>query len=339
MKLPKPIKRGQTYRITVTCENKRYSCTRDTEKECEQWAAMKLLELKSGKVQEEKGIKTPYPFKMLCEKYYAEKGIKLRSKHVIRNKLDNLERIVGELASKSIYDFKPSDIARWRNKRVLEVKNGTVLYEFSIFSSIFTYAQKELFLIESNVWQNVIKPEKGKSRSQRITFEDQEKILQQAKWDKNNPPRFVKHYVCWAMLFALETAMRQGEILGMRREDIKDGFVHLPMTKNGESRNVPLSKEAKRLLSLLPSNTDILLPVKAETFKRTWIKIRDAADLKHINFHDTRHEAITRMVRERKLPVEVLAKITGHKTIGILINTYYNPNAQDLVEMFNSSES
>ncbi|MFX4416338.1 site-specific integrase, partial [Acinetobacter baumannii] len=124
-----------------------------------------------------------------------------------------------------IYDFKPSDIARWRNKRVLEVKNGTVLYEFSIFSSIFTYAQKELFLIESNVWQNVIKPEKGKSRSQRITFDDQEKILQQAKWDKNNPPRFVKHYVCWAMLFALETAMRQGEILGMRREDIKDGFV------------------------------------------------------------------------------------------------------------------
>ena len=59
---------------------------------------------------------------MLCEKYYAEKGVKLRSKHVIRNKLDNLERIVGELASKSIYDFKPSDIARWRNKRVLEVK-------------------------------------------------------------------------------------------------------------------------------------------------------------------------------------------------------------------------
>ncbi|MDQ9907084.1 hypothetical protein RFX69_08650, partial [Acinetobacter sp. 148] len=41
---------------------------------------------------------------------------------------------------------------------------------------------------------------KGKSRSQRITFEDQEKILQQAKWDKNNSPRFVKHYVCWAML-------------------------------------------------------------------------------------------------------------------------------------------
>ena len=45
------------------------------------------------------------------------------------------------------------------------------------------------------------------------------------------------------------------------------------------------------------------------------------------------------MVKVRKLPVKVLAKITGHKTIGILINTYYNPDAQDLVEMFNGSES
>ncbi|MCZ3285068.1 hypothetical protein NYZ58_08265 [Acinetobacter baumannii] len=141
MKLPKPIKRGQTYRITVTYENKRYSCTRDTEKECEQWAAMKLLELKSGKVQEEKGIKTPYPFKMLCEKYYAEKGIKLRSKHVIRNKLDNLERIVGELASKSIYDFKPSDIAivkllyySYKIRKKLEITHrlsrSTILYAY-----------------------------------------------------------------------------------------------------------------------------------------------------------------------------------------------------------------
>ena len=42
------------------------------------------------------------------------------------------------------------------------------------------------------------------------------------------------------------------------------------------------------------------------------------------HFHDTRHEAITRMVGVRKLPVEILAKITGHKKIDVLVNTYYN---------------
>ena len=182
------------------------------------------------------------------------------------------------------------------------------------------------------------KPDKGKARSQRITPEDQAAIFARSKWDNINPPQNMQNYVGWSMLFALETAMRQGEILAMRRKDLRDGFVHLPMTKNGETRDVPLSKEAKRLLSLIPVENDILVPVKVKTFKRTWIRMRDQAELSHINFHDTRHEAITRMVRDRKLPVEILAKITGHKTINILINTYYNPDAQDLVVAFNEKE-
>ena len=141
------------------------------------------------------------------------------------------------------------------------------------------------------------------------------------------------------MLFALETAMRKGEILAMTRSDIKDGFVHLPITKNGDSRNIPLSTEAKRLLALIPETQKIIVPVKENSFRRTWQRIREDAGLHEINFHDTRHEAITRMVRKRRLPVEILAKITGHRTINVLINTYYNPNAQDLVAMFNENES
>ena len=42
------------------------------------------------------------------------------------------------------------------------------------------------------------------------------------------------------------------------------------------------------------------------------------------------------MVKVRKLPVEVLAKITGHRKIEVLVNVYYNPDADELVEMFNS---
>lgn len=45
MKLPTPRKRGDT--ITVSHEGKRFYCTRDTPKECLQWAALKLLELKT----------------------------------------------------------------------------------------------------------------------------------------------------------------------------------------------------------------------------------------------------------------------------------------------------
>ena len=339
MKIPKPIQRGSSWRITVTFQKQRYSVTRDSAKECEDWAALKLLELKTGKADLEKGIKPSFPFKQLCEKYYIERGSKLRSATMMRNKLDNIDHILGELATKSIYDFKPNDIVRWRNKRVLEVKSSTALREFAIFSSIFSYAQKELFIIENNVWTLVVKPLKSKPRNQRIYPEQQEQLLKGFKWDSTTTPVRVMHYVSWSMLFALETAMRKGEILSMKRRDIKDGFVHLPMTKNGESRNVPLSAEAKRLLALIPEDQDIIVPVKEKSFRRTFYRVRGEVGLDEINFHDTRHEAITRMVKFRKLPVEILAKITGHKTIGILINTYYNPDAQDLVEMFNSSES
>lgn len=63
MKLPNPIKREETYRISVTFNKQRYSCTRDTAKECEQWAALKLLELKSGKAEIEKGGKLHFSLK------------------------------------------------------------------------------------------------------------------------------------------------------------------------------------------------------------------------------------------------------------------------------------
>lgn len=339
MKLPKPIQRGSSWRITVSFENKRYSATRDTAKECEHWAITKLADLKNGKVSEEKGIKTAYPFRELCDKYFQEHGRHLKSGRTILFKIKNVERIAPNLANKSIYEFKPADIVEWRNKRKKEVKVATLRNEHAIYSAIFTYAVKELFLLESNVWHSVSMPSKEKSRNQRITVDDQVELLKSLDWFGVTTPQTPRQLVAWAFLFALETAMRQGEILAMRRADLREGFVHLPVTKNGEPRNVPLSKEAKRLLALLPPENDVLVPVGNHRLRMMWGRAKKRAGLSHINFHDSRHEAITRMVKVRKLPVEVLAKITGHKTIGILINTYYNPDAQDLVEMFNSSES
>lgn len=51
MKLPKPRKRGNSYQIEIMLDGKRYSATRDTAKECEQWASQQLLEHKAGLLQ------------------------------------------------------------------------------------------------------------------------------------------------------------------------------------------------------------------------------------------------------------------------------------------------
>lgn len=51
MKLPKPVKRGDVYRIQILIQGKRLSCTRNTAKECEQWAIKQLLESQIAKTR------------------------------------------------------------------------------------------------------------------------------------------------------------------------------------------------------------------------------------------------------------------------------------------------
>jgi len=74
MKLPKARKRGDAYSISIAYEKKRYYCTRDTAKECEQWAALKLLELKSQTRIESGELKPKFIFRDLNTKYYQDVG-------------------------------------------------------------------------------------------------------------------------------------------------------------------------------------------------------------------------------------------------------------------------
>lgn len=341
MKLPKPRKRGETYTVTVSYLGTRYYCTRDTEKECEQWAALKLLELKAQTKIETGELKPKFMFRDLNNKYYDDVGQLNPSKSSrawITGQHKNFEMKFGALAQKSIYDITPKDLTNWRNKRLKEVGENTVLKEISHYSAMFTYAQKELFLLEENPWMQITKPKKPKARARRIHASEIELMLKALDYEMGTEPVLSQHYVAWGFLFAIETALRRGELLAMERKDIYDDYIHLPKTKNGEPRVVPLSEEAKALLSLINHKGRKVIPQSENAFRLMWEKRKAEIGLLNLHFHDTRHEAITRMVRVRKLPVEVLAKITGHKKIDVLVNTYYNPNAEDLVEAFNGQK-
>lgn len=337
MKLPKPEKRGDAYRIQIMYFGKRISCTRDTEKECNEWAALKRLEEKTGKAQEEKGIKPHFSFKQLFDQYYSAVGQYMEGKKYIDQQYKAFENYFGELSHYSIHDITPKHLTAWRNKRLKVVQAGTVLRQISLYGAIFTYAQKELFLLNQNPWALVSKPEQPDSRERRISDKEIETVLKRLQYNAESTPKESRHYVAWAFLFAIETAMRQGELLNMKRSHIYDGYVHLPKTKNGTKRNIPLSKEATRLLNLIQHDNEQIIPHNSNSFKKAWQRGEKRIPIDDLHFHDTRHEAISRMVKIRGLPVEVLAKITGHKKIEVLVNTYYNPDAQELMEAFNKN--
>lgn len=338
MKMPKPVKRGDVYRIQLQIDGKRVSCTRDTIRECEQWAAKKILESKIATREEEQGIKPKFSFRELIDHYYEHVGQYKESKSSrswIKGQLGIFDEKFGFLSGTSVHDITPKQLTNWRNRRSGEVGANTVLKEISFYSAVFTYAQKELFLIDENPWMLITKPKKPKARSRRIHKSEIELMLKALDYEVGNTPVLPQHYVAWGFLFALETAVRRGELIMLQKKDVHEHHIHLPKTKNGEPRNVPLTEEARALLDLIKHDGKKVIPQSENAFRLMWERRKEAVGLSGLHFHDTRHEAITRMVRVRKLPVEVLAKITGHKKIDVLVNTYYNPNADDLVEAFN----
>lgn len=337
MKLPKARKRGDSYRIELMHNGKRISATRDTEKECEEWAMLKLLELKTRENDDVK-TKPHFPVSALFKKYYDEIGKHKKTHRSIKVSISHFNKTFPSIAEISIHDVTPQVLTKWRNERLKQVAVGTVLRDISLFSAIFTYAQKELFLIESNPFASISKPQQPKPRNRRISDEEIDLILKAHGYEEGMPPVTTEQLIAWSFLFAIETTMRQGEILSIKRSNIYDDYIHLPETKNGDERNVPLSNNAKKLLRLLPSDgSGKLINVGNSTFQNMFGNRIKKLGLHDLHFHDTRHEGITRLVKLRKVPIEILMKITGHKTPKILINTYYNPTASEISKMLNES--
>ena len=95
----------------------------------------------------------------------------------------------------------------------------------------------------------ISKPRAPRARDRRLEAGELERLLSacENKWFRA------------VILFAIETGMRRGEILSLTWEGVHLGkrYVHLPDTKNGDSRDVPLSPQALELLGDLPRNISL----------------------------------------------------------------------------------
>ena len=134
--------------------------------------------------------------------------------------------------------------------------------------------------------------------------------------------------------FALATAMRRSEIAGLRWEQVnlKRRSAHLPVTKNGEPRTVPLSQAAVAILKDLPRRIDgSVFGVKESTISWTWREVARKAGITGLTFHDLRHEAISRLFENTDLDAMEIARISGHRTLSML-SRYTHLRAHHLAE-------
>lgn len=324
-------KRGDKWRAIIRRSgHPSISKTFPTKKLAEEWALSIEAPLVAGELELSKELKL-IPVSALIRRYIVEVTPTKKSAKNEKDRLNAALRNFPHLFNKPIEQFTKKDVVEWRDARLKKVKPSSVSREWSSLSAVFTTAIEEWSLpIKSHPFREANRPSKGKDRYRRITEKEIEKMLEALDW--NEKLQLQKHYVAWCFLFAIETAMRSGEILRLEWADIDDKLAHLNETKNGSPRSVPLSTEARRLLDLLPKDGDKLIPVTDANRDAIWRKARDTTDIIDLNFHDSRHEALSRMAKVIVNPMD-LAKISGHKDLKVLMEVYYNPTNEHLADL------
>lgn len=231
------------------------------------------------------------------------------------------------LARRSLAAIRSVDVAASRDQRLKAgAAPATVRLDLALISHLYTIAAKEWGLPVRNPVKQVSLPAINNARDRRLEADEEVRLM--AELDKSHN-RWIKPIV----QLALETAMRQGELLALRWEniDLKRRVAFLEETKNGSSRAVPLSSRAVAVLEGLPRSLDgRVFPVTANALKLAWMRACRRARLDDLHFHDLRHEATSRLAE--KLPnVVELSAVTGHKDLRML-KRYYHPRAEDLAK-------
>lgn len=200
-----------------------------------------------------------------------------------------------------------------------------------VISHLFEVARKEWGIQIHNPVRDIKLPRHANARTRRLEVEDhddgsEEERLLNACRDARNP------YLLPIVKLALETAMRRGELLSLRWKhiDLKRRVAFLPDTKIGETRSVPLSSVAIRVLSDIPrgKQDEVFRGLTGEAVKHAYVRAVRRAGIENLRFHDLRHEATTRLF-EKGLNIMEVASITGHKDLWML-RRYTHLKAEDL---------
>ena len=221
------------------------------------------------------------------------------------------------------------DIATWRNSR--NISNSSKNREISLLSAVFEVARIEWNWMEKNPTRDLKRLTPPPPRNRRISDFEIKLLLENLEF-ADQPPTMQKHKVGLIFLLALETAMRQSEIatLDWSQVSLRERSVTLLATKNGDRRQVPLSSRARELFELMnPKSHGNIFNITADTVCTTFRKAVKECNIIDLTFHDSRHEACTRLAR--KLDVLDLAKVIGHRDTKSLM-IYYNPTVSELAD-------
>ena len=131
--------------------------------------------------------------------------------------------------------------------------------------------------------------------------------------------------MAYLVAFAVETAMRRGEIVHMKPEDRDGNLLHIPETKTDTPRTIPLSTVARAILDDMGGEFKYAESSISNMFQRACRK----CGVTDLRFHDLRHEGVSRLI-EAGLSISEVRLISGQSLETLQRYTHLKP--EDIVE-------
>ena len=239
-----------------------------------------------------------------------------------------LERWKAELGCYVLADITPALIVEVRDKLLTESaprgnirSPATVVRYMAALSHAFTIAVNEWQWLEDSPMRKVKKPKESNGRVRWLDDEERAKLLTACKESPNS-----MLYLC--VILALSSGMRQAELMGLKWQDVnlKDGYLILHETKNGDRRRVPLSGLGLVLLQeyakirridtplLFPSERN---PQKPIDLRKAFANAMTVAQITDFKWHDLRHCTASYLAMNGASLAEI-AEVLGHKTLSMV---------------------
>ncbi len=252
-------------------------------------------------------------FSDLAVKYvndYAKQHKKSWAKDAERLK----NHLIPFFGSLIVTDITPKIISAYKGHRYAQgVKAATINRELAILKHMYTIAVKEWEWCRDNPVKRVSMEKEGQPRDRWLTYGEEKRLME----------------ACLGRLqeivtFALNTGMRQGEILSLKWQDVNlfSGVATLQETKNGERRAIPLNRtvwellKAKSKIWYLASDyvftSSVWTKIDGGNLRADFMKALKTAKIEGFCFHDLRHTFATRLV-QRGIDLYKVQKLLGHR--------------------------
>ncbi len=318
-------KKNSGYEAAIFKKGVRKSSTFRTKAEANMWIAETEKEIIQGKYDSI----IDKSFGELLDRYGKQVSI---GKRGVAWELKKIKFISEDLIARiKLSELSQIHFSEWRDRRLQTVTPATVLREWNLISHALNIAVKEWKWMFDNPLKGVRKPKQPNARTRRITQDEIDRLLLALGYSYTEKPSTVTSRVGASLLFAIETAMRAGEIVSLTWDniDLEKRVAKLAMTKNGFPREVPLSEEAIRIMLQVKDDNESVFNLRTDQIDALFRKAKARALIADLHYHDSRAEAITRLAK--KVDILTLARISGHRDLRML-SVYYRESTEDIAK-------